>query len=90
MPRGAPIRRPARQLGLQLMMDASRGGYGYRLDGEQRDVKWGEKSYMVVAQWSGDVWEEQAHRELAALLEIMEGEDAEELLGGGKGVTMDR
>ena len=37
--KGAPIRRPARQLGLRLMMDASRGGYGYRLDGEQRDVK---------------------------------------------------
>ena len=49
--KGAPIRRPARQLGLRLMMDASRGGYGYRLDGEQRDVKWGEKSYMVAAQW---------------------------------------
>ena len=48
-------------------------------------MKWGEKSYMVAAQWSGDVWEEQAHRELAALLEIMEGEDAEELLGGGGG-----
>ena len=28
------------------------------------------------------MWEEQAHRELAALLEIMEGEDEEELLGG--------
>ena len=56
------------------------GGFGYRLDGEQRDVKWGDKSYMVAAQWTGDVWEEQAHRELAALLEIMEGEDADDLL----------
>ena len=37
---------------------------------------------MVAAQWTGDVWEEQAHRELAALLEIMEGENAEDLLGG--------
>ena len=80
--KGAPIRRPARQLGLRLMMHASQGGFGYRLDWAQRDVKWGDESDMVAAQWAGDVWEEQAHRELAALLEIMEGEDAEDLLGG--------
>lgn len=82
--KGSPIRRLAKQLGLRLMMDASKGGFGYRLDGEQRDVKWGDQSYMVSAQWSGDVWEDQAHRELAALLEIMEGSDVEELLGGAR------
>ena len=79
--KGSHIRRPAKQVGLRLMMDASRAGFGYRLDGEQRDVKWGDQSYMVSAEWSGDVWEDQAHRELAALLEIMEGDDAEVLLG---------
>lgn len=70
---GGPIRRPAKQLGLRLMMDASVDGFGYRLDGVCRDIKLRPDSYMVAAQWSEDPWENQAHRELAALLEILEG-----------------
>ena len=41
--KGSPIRRPARQLGLRLMMDASWGGFGYRLDGD-----WGAAGCEVV------------------------------------------
>ena len=84
---GAPIRKPAKQGGLRLMLDASKGGYGYRLDGECRDVVWRNSSYMVAAQWSGDVWEDQAHRELAALVDILEGDDAEQLVGGKRLLT---
>ena len=45
---------------------------------------------MVAAHWSGDVWEDQAHRELAALVDILEGDDAERLVGGKRfNVNMD-
>ena len=79
---GAPIRRPAKQMGLRLMMDASKGGFGYRLDGECRDVMCKDSSYMVAAQCSGDVWNDQARRELVALVDVLEGDDAEQLVGG--------
>lgn len=69
---GAPIRRPARQVGLRLMMDASVHGIGYRLDGEQRDVKWVPGSLAGAAEWGDEQWEDQVHRELGALLVILE------------------
>ena len=71
---GSPIRREARQVGLRLMMDASRDGLGYRLDGHDRSLLWGDTSYAVAAAWAGTVWDEQAHRELAALEEVLSAE----------------
>lgn len=37
---GSPIRRAAKMRGLRMMMDGSTGGFGVRIDGVQRDLKW--------------------------------------------------
>ena len=70
--RGAPIRRRAKATGIRLMMDASVHGFGYRIDGKVRDVEWRPTSYAVAATWPADVYEAQAHRELAAFCEMVE------------------
>lgn len=68
---GAPIRRKAKMQSLRLMLDGSQHGFGLRLDGQWRDVSWGDTSIAVAAQWQGETREAQVHRELLALEEAL-------------------
>ena len=69
--RGAPIRRPAKQTGIRLMMDASVDGLGVRLDG-YGDLVWQHPTWAMAGAWTGPPREVQAHRELAALEEVLQ------------------
>ena len=64
---GAPIRRPARMVGLRLMTDASRSGVGYRLDAQLRDMLWLPNSYGACIDWEPSDDMHQAHLELMAV-----------------------
>ena len=61
--KGAPIRRKAKMLSLRLMLDGSVDGFGYRLDGVTRDIKWGSSSTAVALEWTARPDEWQAWRE---------------------------
>ena len=79
---GSPIRRRAKATGIRIMMDASVHGFGCRIDGKDRDVVWRPTSYAIAAEWSGDVFEFQAHRELAAFHELAWNPEYADLLRG--------
>ena len=74
--RGARIRRVGRTVGIRVTVDASREGYGIRVQGEERSLQWTDlsKEYSAACSWMGDAWGEQNHRELAAVLELLRRE----------------
>ena len=64
---GAPIRRRAKMFSLRLMVDGSPQGFGARLDGQDRDIRWSRRSLALGAEWTGNAAEAQVHRELLAV-----------------------
>ena len=68
--KGAPITKRHRAAGFRIMMDASAGGFGVRLDGTA-DLAWSQTSWAMAGQWSGAALTEQSHRELQALHEVL-------------------
>lgn len=67
---GARIRKQARMCDLRILSDASSGGFGYRLDGEDRSMKWQNQGKAVAVEWDKED-SEQVFREMQAVEEAV-------------------
>ena len=69
---GAPIRRSLQAAELRLQIDAG-SGFGYRVDGVDRAVEWGDYSRAVAGDWTpeeAEMW--QVHKELWSVHRMLE------------------